>query len=515
VHPSPYAPERDALARRAQRWRAALLDALGQGLERLNADQWQAALVLSALLCGALLDSDKVRQWLALACGGTLERTAAGDPWVLFRHTWHNAGLVQHQRWLLDPVSRLLWLQRPSGVLVPRKMPALLRVAARWLHTNDLPPRLGDVVDACRAWWHRHTSALALGLISRELDNHDLQSAAWASLMGVGAPHAAAPGRNEKRNETSKETRGDPSQSLGDGVGERLADTLADLHPWYAHLRRALLSESDVARRDAVLQSARQLCAPHERIYVEWAHSCLHPRGRSAALPLSAACAMIAELVVRLEQTEPAKLPADALALVLLAIVREADNRRSSAALARAAHAFLRYLDKVSAPSPSSRRAAQAAVIEEGGLQVVDAAPIEPRIYRAALARLQRPRLAAQPEPILHIARLVLMLAYRSGMRRREILGLRLCDVAGEAPLVLLVRPHEIRRLKTAAATRVIPAVILLEPSEQNALREWIARRAPRCPRHRSAVRRQSGLTTNVRRTAGRAHHRGVERGQR
>lgn len=78
------------------------------------------------------------------------------------------------------------------------------------------------------------------------------------------------------------------------------------------------------------------------------------------------------------------------------------------------------------------------------------------------------------------LRRLVLMLAFRTGLRLNEILGLRHEDLAsGADPLAggqlleLYVRPHNSHFLKTQQSRRMIPLDVLLTPNELLALVTW------------------------------------------
>lgn len=76
-----------------------------------------------------------------------------------------------------------------------------------------------------------------------------------------------------------------------------------------------------------------------------------------------------------------------------------------------------------------------------------------------------------------HVVALIAVLGYRCGLRRREALHLRLCDVHGPHKTCLLVRPHHLRRLKTHSSQRQIPCWALLEPDELDLLKRWTQHR--------------------------------------
>lgn len=75
------------------------------------------------------------------------------------------------------------------------------------------------------------------------------------------------------------------------------------------------------------------------------------------------------------------------------------------------------------------------------------------------------------------VAKLVMTLAFRGGLRRMEIFGLRLIDVSSIKHLELMIQEHLGRRLKTKASRRVVPIRFLMTGEERRELRQWIQRR--------------------------------------
>ena len=94
--------------------------------------------------------------------------------------------------------------------------------------------------------------------------------------------------------------------------------------------------------------------------------------------------------------------------------------------------------------------------------QVVKAEMVSPRVYHAMKDYIQSSELEIDQKPLCLI---VLALAYRTGMRINEIIGIKVSDIADigfingqvvEAPKIIL-KPNRYRRLKSSSAKRVIP----------------------------------------------------------
>jgi len=110
----------------------------------------------------------------------------------------------------------------------------------------------------------------------------------------------------------------------------------------------------------------------------------------------------------------------------------------------------------------------------------VDAKIILPEEYQAAINYYlwQEKKASAPIEKKLLQARILLIaLGYRSGMRRKEGIGLRIKDITREGKLEILVRPHDERKLKSLSGNRRVPVSVLFSKREQEILLLWLAER--------------------------------------
>lgn len=103
--------------------------------------------------------------------------------------------------------------------------------------------------------------------------------------------------------------------------------------------------------------------------------------------------------------------------------------------------------------------------------QVIKANIISPRIYYAMKEYVQSSKLEIDQKPLCLI---VLALAYRTGMRINEIIGIKVKDITDigvingqviEVPKIIL-KPNRYRRLKSSSAKRVIPIDSLFKGDE-------------------------------------------------
>lgn len=103
--------------------------------------------------------------------------------------------------------------------------------------------------------------------------------------------------------------------------------------------------------------------------------------------------------------------------------------------------------------------------------QVVKANIVSPRVYHAMKEYVQSSNLGIDQKQLCFV---VLALAYRTGMRINEIIGIKINDITDigcingqvvEAPKIIL-KPNRYRRLKSSNAKRVIPIDKLLKTDE-------------------------------------------------
>ncbi|HRQ56424.1 MAG TPA: tyrosine-type recombinase/integrase [Azoarcus taiwanensis] len=125
-------------------------------------------------------------------------------------------------------------------------------------------------------------------------------------------------------------------------------------------------------------------------------------------------------------------------------------------------------------------------VLGEGGeLLPVDANLVSFDEYEQAQRRLDESILDGADEDDIVVCKLVLAFAFRLGMRRMEIFGLRIDDVHIHRGIHCLVQDYPNHRLKTTNSRRVLPAHAFLSPEERVLLKTWHARRVGEEPGYR------------------------------
>lgn len=97
--------------------------------------------------------------------------------------------------------------------------------------------------------------------------------------------------------------------------------------------------------------------------------------------------------------------------------------------------------------------------------------------YIESLKQLGRP-IPSNNNPEWNTAcQIILILLFRLGLRRQELLYLPLHDIHGEEFIEILIRPHEERNIKTVNALRKLQLSGFLSDEEEKIIRKWLQKR--------------------------------------
>lgn len=467
---SPFHPEAMRASQRVTLWRDAFGKWILSGSSSKTPDEWRAAIALSAVLYGALLDAAKVKGLYAMLDAPLDLRQAAGYSFIEFDMPFQGLGNHHLQRWFLDPLTELLVHRMPENDASQpaSKLPAELRqlLMSNGVEKDKCPSSLADLISAASTWWSCHAAQIDLHGIRRTFCTHSIHPRTAQRLFGYKADQLRL-----KKGQGATVT-------YGEAVA---AEDAHVLHPWLAESVSLLDAPSLEAARESIeALLSGQADDGIAKTYLGWLLFML--LGNSASkvrLTLSTIrkrYVMATErLLAILADTDPRDMDSAALEDIYSELVLEDDPDRPTGALAQAlsdCHAYLvRAHGKKHIAKPSQ-------VWGDGtALMPVDANFVSFDDYLAAQSWLDA-RLANGADPDdTAICKLVMAMAFRLGMRRMEIFGLRLEDIQVRKGMVCLIRPHAGRRLKTTNSKRLIPIDAFFDWRERRLLKEWVARR--------------------------------------
>lgn len=469
---SPFAPDAIALGHAVPRWREKLHDWIRNQSADASRQSWQAATLLSAILHGALLDSTKIRKLLEYLTEYRPPAVAGPYANYTFNLPYQGLGDYHLQRWVLDPVTELLvWRQPVDGDPITE---AQITSGIREILGETLPKKSGqqnltEVIRGATAWWSMRTAQIDIQTSSRRLISHGFHPTTWRRLTAT----QKVPGSSKDyRPRDQPRASGDPSS---------LSEELRLPHPWFAEVSD-LLEENDIEHVIAACSDLRTKYAqqPSAQTYLGFLLSLLSERNSAGndskfSTAKGRFLATVSQLLGSLGDADPASLNLEQLEETYSEVSSDRDPSIPIVHLnngLRDFHAYLRHHFKKGAI-----RNEEEVLGSEGSLRPVDASLISVDDYLQVQQQLTPEDPLPNVDHEARTCRLVCMFAFRCGLRRMEIFGLRLEDIQlGRWPH-LIIRPHKLRGLKTPNSKRVIPLRLFLSPAEMRALREWVAQR--------------------------------------
>ncbi len=421
---SPFSPGQTVLCRPVLIWERSLQSWLGSLRERdMTSTEWSAGIALSSVLIGGLLEAAKVKDMIQQLAS---DLPAIGQkPYAEFHQRMGKFGDFHCQRWFLDPITELLYLRRPENLTalssgqLTKAIQALLR--EHGTPQAQLPRGLNHFLKHSTARWHQHSAQVEIEIVQRKVQSHALHNRTWDRLfrklsVAVDLPPLA---------ETSDQNQGED-------------DFLADfclLHPWFPVVSRALDLPPKTPPQSVDVFRAVEAASVHlpefHQTYVNWIASLL--QGHNATNDRLAVStikrlsdAVIVQVLSRLGNLSPADLSDEDLVELYEGIVQGTQGSQR-VNLAKGLREFHWHLVRVHGkPSLKSLRETLG---EDAGLEPVDANPISFEEYNKAKAYFDRQIQQGGDRDLNQIAKLSMMLAFRTGMRRWEIFGLRQKDV--------------------------------------------------------------------------------------
>lgn len=468
---SPFAPDAIALGHAVPRWWEKLHDWIRNQSAYASRQSWQAATLLSAILHGALLDSTKIRKLLEYLTEYRPPAVAGPYANYTFNLPYQGLGDYHLQRWVLDPVTELLiWRQPVDGDPVTE---AQISSGIREILGETLPKKSGqqnltEIIRGATAWWSMRAAQIDIQISSRRLVSHSFHPTTWRRLTTNQVPGFS----KDYRPRDQPRASGDLSS---------LSEELRLPHPWFAEVSD-LLEENDIEHVIAACSDLRTkyVRQPSAQTYLGFLLSLLSERNSAGndskfSTARGRFLTVVSQLLGSVGDVDPATLSLEELEETYAEISSDRDPSIPIVHLHNGLRDFHAYLCRQFGINPI--RNEEEVLGSEGSLRPVDASLISVDDYLKVQEQLTPENPLPNVDHEARTCRLVCMFAFRCGLRRMEIFGLRLEDIQlGRWPH-LIIRPHKLRGLKTPNSKRVIPLRLFLSPAEMRALREWVAQR--------------------------------------
>lgn len=426
----------------------------------------------------------------------------------VFAIAWTDSG-NNYQRWFPDTLTAVLLLRLCREYLVSNSLQTqtedkrklsgdlerdLLNYLRAIMPRGDLPPtKLREVLDAALLDLEVRMPRALTEYAAGKLVSHSLRPKAWHRIMGspsfdVELTSGTTPGEADGQTPNEADSGAD-EVSLGHVASSKKANDDDEEEggkepDWLEELREHLCSSGLQGDKTLALSRIERCLRKPEipaelEIFAGFAKELLathtQPGHRITLKTLRTTVISIAtRLPALVSFGGPEAFNRDTLQGAYQQVLEDSASENQRQKLVVCLRAFHRYL-------VNTRYVVEE--LDEGDAfgsanedLTVDANLILEHEYLKALANLKK-QLVADRKPhderLFKIARLLLTLGFRCGLRRMEALKLQRNDFLESDPAELLIRPWEHRRLKTPNAVRKLPLTALLSPGELQDLRRW------------------------------------------
>ena len=474
--PSPFAPQPMAISQRVEHWRRALHHWIEHSSPETARAQWQAAISLSAILHGALLDSAKIKALLERMHQHEPLSIASRFGYMDFNLPFQGRGNHHLHRWFPDPLTDMLLARLPhdgEDLSVSRLASACKKLlCAHGIKKTDSPTGLADLVGSAATWWSQHAAQIDIQGASRKFTTHSIHPRSWARLHRLKVSDR----RLKKARSGDTAAQSNPPE---DEAG-MIEDVLL-LHPWLSESIDLFDSTAHAMREGVSCLIEKSTNTPLAAVYLGWLGFMMSGYSASGdGMTLSTIrrlfCATAPRLILELGDTNPAELDTPELEDHYAEMTVEVDPGAPIRDIATGLREFHAYLVRVHGKPHIGN--ITMVLGDDARLLPVDANLVSFDDYLAAQKWLDTKLAEGRDPDDTLVCKLVMAMAFRLGMRRMEILGLRLQDIRMEGGMVCLIRHHAGRRLKTGNAKRWIPMQAFLDWRERKLLRQWVVRRS-------------------------------------
>lgn len=402
----------------------------------------------------------------------------------------------EHRRLFFDPATAGLWRLLPPPSTLPPRLKAAKRRAERLRQLDHavtavlvdglgFERKAGYLADL-RAAAETHLRIHALPLLASygagKIASSSLTEDTWLRLVGREFPEAAAVADADADAGVNAIPHADDQP-----VRVQMEAGEADERGVVSDIRRILRGERRTwqprleALIDAWQRDPEQLRPPLAVPLARWfIHLAVARRNKGRLLADGTVrhyFSLVAARLLTVFDTSPETMDAEDLEQAYLDVIALAASAQQSGRIGAALQEFDRYLrDDLGQNLPAVSLPGVARMHYAISARIVSVAE-----YEAVRALLQGPRMAIESNALREQTVAFVILAFRLGLRRNEILGLTAGDFHWRDPAVLLVRANRIRNLKTRNAERQLPLSVL-SPEEAEILQTLSAGRADDTP---------------------------------
>lgn len=495
-----FTPHRFSTRDRLPHWKERLDRSIRADIT-LNDQEQLGRLLLSAIINGGLLNSSLLEAVLE-----SLDKpisTFNGRAYLELNVQWLGRQSVEFRRWFLDPVTETLIVRNLVPIGPVSKPTAKTRSTQRmfsWIkkfirksgvEKQKLPKHMKELLDLASLYFELRLPPIVVNYNKRKQLSYSLPDSCLLRLRNE-LPEGAQPTAN-------KHSVGNGGISEPPSINQKHR-----FHKLYSGLQQTELEEIDLEVEQETWR--KLLPAEYSRLSFLNLHEKVkaHPEHRNSSAGNDIRTMILGwteNLVLKCINKET-EISVKSIVYYANSLDRRlgpmcTDVRLTEAPESWFVDIYAQVLDDASSKNMRRKLARMLSRLHEYMVRVHDVVeidqgevlgerfaptPVDANIlwleeYETAMTLLEQSDLDLHHPDYPVVAKLLLMLGYRCGLRRSESLKLLISDIHGKYKPELLVRPHAERRLKTKNSTRKIPLWLLLEPQELNQFLKWVNQR--------------------------------------
>jgi len=424
-------------------------------------------LVLCAMTRGGLLQSNTIKSFLSQV--GNKVCVINGLSYIDFSLRWRGHDDQEKRRWFPDHLTEILLITNTYSFEGKQREP--------WFYINglmielgiknaDRPRNMTHLIQMISLELHSQITPFLIHYATRGILSHSLKEKSWLRLQGAEISSVYT-------QVTDIETKG-PMVSSHE---ENLAET-----QWLKLLRHALRRKTKKEAFNVLTELKNQLNPKNDAkfytILCEWSEhlilkGSMHGRPLTLSTALNYVSKVANKLYGKVVEEDVTTFSPDSFEEIYVQILEDTispDMRRSTARVLREFHYFLTQTYDIP-------KLSQSILGISGGLEAVDAHIISLEEYNKTLEHLRLGKLSLIHSDLPVIAQLMTIIAFKCGLRRSEVLKLQTIDFQGMVEPEILVRPNDLRRLKSANAKRRVRLLCFLDKNELGLLKSWVLKR--------------------------------------
>lgn len=462
---NPFQPNSFKAVRLSRIWSNTVTNSFSHDM-RISEQAKVGRILLSSMTRGGLLQINAVETLLKQLQEGVCVGNKRSFIDLSLR--WQGHDDMETRRWFPDTLTEILILKNEVD-------PSLIPAKNAWFFISSFfkevcmdgkskPRNMSALIDAIALDLQTKMPPFLVNYSTRRFISHSLKKSAWLRIQGL------------------EHIDFDQEQGCDDEVlfnANSINNDDYDESTWGKNIRQALRASNKATALVGLSSINSEISEPPVKAYIlEWAKHLIKKGSRHGrSLTLGSVRNYIGRIASRIYgvvgDEDLGKMNVEAFEEIYLQILEDSSSVGMRRQLARTLREFHHFLVlKFSSPDLDY------SVLGIGNsLSPVDANIISIEEYLETLNVLEAGDLILIHPDFPLIAKIITTLGFRCGLRRSEVLKLRIIDVHGKVDPEILVRPHATRRLKTKNSTRRILLSCLLEEHELEQLLEWTQKR--------------------------------------